>query len=98
MQDISDDLRNMGFTITDEESPVCETGTLWSNGTELVCDKTSTVIDGNHRSPEERDSEEDVERVNGERIYRYHNSGNVKLPGGYTGSYDWGTEDDRFKY
>lgn len=96
MQDISDDLRDMGFRITEEESPVSENGMLWSNGVELVCDETSTVIDGNHHVSS--DNDEDAERVDGERVYRYQNSGNVKLPGGYTGSYDWGEEDDRFDY
>lgn len=99
MEDISDDLRDMGFVTTGEESPVCEEGTLWSDGSELVCDKTATVIDGNHHSSSEDDEEEDTtERLNGERVYRYHNSENVKLPGGYTGSYDWGEDDDRFGY
>lgn len=74
-----------------------ENGMLWSNGTELVCDKTAVVIDGNHHVSSEEDTD-DVERVNGEVVYRYQNSENVKLPGGYTGSYDWGKEDDRFDY
>jgi hypothetical protein len=89
----------MGFTTMGEESPIDESGTLWSKGHEIVCDETGTVIDGNHHSPKENDNDDEVERRCGERVYRYQNSERVKLVGGYTGSYDWGYEDDRgFEY
>jgi len=78
----------MGFVPTGEESPVSEDGELWSNHKEIVCDETGTVIDGNHHSQEENETV----------VYRYQNSERVKLPGGYTGSYDWGHDDNRFNY
>lgn len=92
---LSEDLRDMGFTPTGKESPVDEDGTLWSKGHEIVCDETAVVIDGNHHVPEEHD---EVETNRGRVVYRYRNSENVKMPGGYTGSYDWGKRDERFQY
>lgn len=77
---LSDTLRDMGFVPTGEESPVDESGELWSKGHELVCDETSIVIDGNHHGTNNNTDE---------NIYRYQNSGRVKLAGGYIGSYDY---------
>lgn len=82
------ELRAEGFEPTGEESPVSDTGELWSNGYEIVCDETATVIDGNHHA----DSDDADSR------YEYPGSGNVKLIGGFLGSYDWGHEDNRFYY
>lgn len=75
---LSDDLREMGFVTTGRESPVDDDGTLWTNGKELVCDETGTVIDGDHHG-----NHEDSERT----VHRYRNSGNVKLIGGYLSNY-----------
>jgi hypothetical protein len=97
MSNLSEALRDMGFMPTGEESPIDEDAELWSNGHELVCDRTGTVIDGNHHVDQETD-DEDVERHNGKIIYRYRKSEKVKLPGGYTGSYDWGDDGDTFRY
>lgn len=93
---LSDALRDMNFRPTGEQSPVDEEGILWSNNHEMVCDETGIVIDGNHHAPKEQDN--DAETRAGERVYRYQNSGKVKLCGGYTGSYDWGHDGDRFNY
>lgn len=93
---LSDELREMGYEPTGEESPVDASGEIWSNGYEKVCDETGIVIDGNHHG--EDDDDDSVERRCGKIVYRYHQSKRVKLNGGYTGSYDWGHEDDRFRY
>lgn len=45
MANLADDLKRMGYTPTDKESPFSEDGTLWTNGTELVCDETAIVLD-----------------------------------------------------
>ena len=87
MGNLSDSLREMGFSPTGEESPVDDDGQLWSNGIELVCDETGVVIDGDHHSPEERRA-----------VHRYPNSGRVKMPGGYLRPYDWGHDGDEFRY
>jgi len=95
MGKLSKDLADLGYSRTEEESPfVEEGGELWSKGYELVCDETGIVI----RNSE---SESFFQKFGGKRdesVYRYQNSENVKLPGGYTGSYSWGKEDDEFLY
>lgn len=49
MGTLSDDLYEMGYTPTGRESPVHEDGEIWTNGHEIVCDETGTVIDGDHQ-------------------------------------------------
>jgi hypothetical protein len=95
MGTLSDELRQKGFVPTGEESPIDEGAGIWTNGKEKICASTGAVIDGNHHAPAERAGHE---TNNGERVYRYHGSGRVRLPGGYVGSYDWGDNGDRFKY
>jgi len=85
---LSDTLRDMGFVPTGEESPVSDDGRLWSKHGERVCDETGIVIDGNHH----------VDSGDDEHIYRYRSSNRVKMPGGYTGSYDWGHDGEDFDY
>lgn len=85
MTELHAGLRDEGFVPTDQESPVHEDGMLWTNGVELVCNKTSTVIDGNHHIDD--DDEEEIETRCGDRVYRYQNSENVKLIGGYVSNY-----------
>lgn len=88
---LSSDLKEMGYERTEKESPFEDGATLWTKGFEAVCDETGIVIrDSNYSFETEYD---DLETV-----YRYKNSDRVKLPGGFTGKYDWGTEDDRFYY
>lgn len=87
----------MGFRPTGEESPVAEEGELWSKGHELVCDKTGTVIDGNHHAKYD-DEDDDREWHCGELVIRYRNSERVRMPGGYVGNYDWGKSGDKFRY
>lgn len=90
MGTLSDDLRDMGFEPTGRESPIDDDGELWSNGYEIVCDETGTIIDGNHLT--NGHSDESI-------VYRYRNSENVKLCGGHVSSYDWGRdEEERFRY
>ena len=95
---LSEDLRDMGFMPTGEESPVDEGGVLWSKGHEIVCDETGVVIDGNHHGDPDPEDNEELEVNCGQVVYRYRNSENVKLVGGYTGSYDWGHDGERFRY
>jgi hypothetical protein len=92
MGELSQDLRDLGYDNTEKESPFDDDGILWSKGYELVCDETGAVIrkDGSDRFFQwgQRD----------EKIYRYQNSENVKLPGGYIGKYNWGESEDGFLY
>ena len=86
---LATDLKKMGFERLEKESPIDERGTLWTDGHEVVCDQTGTVIDGDHFPDSEEASDE---------VYYYHNSGRVKLCGGYTGSYEWRERDGKFRY
>ena len=90
---LSDDLEGLGYERTEKESPFDEDGTLWTKGYELVCDQTGIVI--------RKDSGSSFrgERQNpSKKVYRYHNSNKVRMPGGYVGSYDWGHDGERFTY
>jgi hypothetical protein len=89
MGELSKELRNMGYERTEQESPFDEDGELWSIGYEIVCDETGFVI----RAGEDAFIDED-KNDNEEKVYRYRHSDKVKLIGGYTGSYSWGTDDD----
>ncbi len=94
---LSDDLQEMGFVTTGEESPIDENGTVWRKGIEAVCDETGVVIDGNHHSPQEGD--EEIETNCGKRVHRYRNSERVKLNGAFLGNFDWGSDSENtFRY
>lgn len=91
------ELRDLGYERTEKESPFDDNGTLWTKGYELVCDETGIVI--------RKDSGDSFRKERGgasqeQTVYRYRNSGKVKLAGGYVGSYDWGRDEDsnRFRY
>jgi hypothetical protein len=84
----------MGYEKTERESPFEDGGMLWSKGYEIVCDKTGIVVRNGEADSSFPASEETSKRT----IYRYRNSGRVKMPGGYTGTYDWGSSDDGFTY
>lgn len=86
---LDDDLREMHYEPTSEESPFSEDAALWSNGCELVCSDTGTVIDSTW-VPEERPSTSNGEK----RYHKYPNSGIIRMPGGYFGQYDWGEDED----
>jgi hypothetical protein len=89
---LSKELRDLGYERTERESPFDESGELWTNSYELVCDATGFVI----RKDTSRSKEE---RVSEEKVYTYRNSEKVKLYGGYVSSYDWGeTEESGFTY
>ena len=87
MGTLAADLKEMGFERLGKESPIDERGTLWTDGHEVVCDETGTVIDGDHLPGREHGSKENIERRCGEVVYRYQNSNRVKLPGGYISNY-----------
>jgi hypothetical protein len=90
---LSSDLRSLGYERTEQQSPFDDDGTLWTKGFEAVCDETGFVIrDSDSSFQLNGDTEDD------ETVYRYKYSENVKLPGGYTGSYSWGETDDGFLY
>lgn len=92
MADLSDELRKLGYEPTGKESPFEETGELWSNSYELVCDETALVIRKDSSGKTSNNSSR-------ERVYRYRNTEKVKLYGGYVSSYDWGDDGDgRFTY
>lgn len=86
-------LRDLGYSRTEKESPFDDNGQLWTKGYELVCDQTGIVIRKDGRNTFETDESDTKENV-----YRYRNSEKVKLPGGYVGSYDWGRDEERFRY
>jgi hypothetical protein len=92
---LSDDLERLGYEPTDRDSPFDDDGYLWTKGYELVCDETGGVIrkDSGSSFRGERQSSE-------EKVYRYYNSEKVRMPGGYVGSYNWGTDEEsgRFRY
>lgn len=92
MGTLADALDDLGYEPTGKQSPFDENGTLWSNSYELVCDETALVI---------RKGEDDYtieKNGDGEHVFRYRNTKNVKLYGGYTSSYEWGESDDGFHY
>jgi len=86
MGTLSSDLSELGYERTERESPFDEDGELWTKGYEMVCDQTGFVIR----------SENDVaiHFEDGEKeVYRYRNSGTVKMAGGHVSSYDWGEDE-----
>jgi hypothetical protein len=92
MGTLSSELKKLGYERTEKESPFEEGATLWTKGFEAVCDETGIVI---------RDGDDDAfetEYDDPETVYRYYHSEKVKLPGGFSSKYDWGTEGDRFRY
>lgn len=91
---LSRDLRDLGYSRTERESPFDEDGELWTKGYELVCDQTGFVI----RQDSDSSFRGERQHSKKKKVYRYHNSGRVKLPGGFTGSYSWGKSKDGFRY
>ena len=76
---LSTDLDDLGYQVTERESPFHDDGQLWKNSYEYVCDETGIVIrkDG---SGDTRESDEDERHT-------YQNTGTVKLYGGYVRPY-----------
>lgn len=89
MGQLSRVLYDSGFMPTGRESPFDDDGELWSNGHEVVCDETGAVLDRKEKTL--------VSRTDNS-IYRYQNSGRVKLPGGYISAYEWGDDGRGFTY
>lgn len=87
MGTLSTDLSELGYERTERESPFDEDGELWTKGYEMVCDETGYVI----RS--EKDVAMHWKEEKEKKVYRYQNSGVVKLAGGYVSSYDWGEDE-----
>jgi hypothetical protein len=79
---LSEDLESMGYERTEQDSPFDEGGTLWSNGSELVCDETAIVIDGD--SPEVNGGGSDARE---REYFRYPNSGRIRMIGGFFNVY-----------
>lgn len=95
MGTLSSDLKSLGYSRTEKESPFDDAGTLWTKGYELVCDETGIVI----RKDSGSSFRGERQPSSSEKVYRYRNSQKIKLPGGFVGSYDWGRdEDSRFRY
>lgn len=85
-------LKELGYERTEKASPFHDDGQLWTDGVELVCDETAIVIDDSMRISGGDDD-------TGNRDYfRYPNSEIVRMPGGFFGSYDWGYDEDSFRY
>jgi hypothetical protein len=93
MRPLARELRHSGYERTERESPFHDEGTLWTNSYELVCDKTAQVIrkDGGTESTDS-DSSSSFER------HEYYNSENPRMMGGYVSAYDWGHEENNFRY
>lgn len=91
MQALARELRSLGYERTERESPFDEDGTLWTNSYELVCDQTAEVIRKDEQSTQITE-DDSFER------HEYYNSGNVRMMGGYSSSYDWGDDGDEFLY
>ena len=81
------ELREIGYEPTGRDSPFDENGELWTNSFEIVCDETARVIDKGSPSKNGKSDNRD-------RVFRYSNSGRVKLLGGFLSSYDWGKDED----
>jgi len=82
MGTLSTDLKNLGYSRTERQSPFDDDGLLWTKGYELVCDETAIVI----RTDTSREREQLLEDTDDE-TYRYYNSEKVRMPGGYAGNY-----------
>lgn len=81
MGELSDNLKELGYEPTGDESPFDDDGELWTNGTEMVCDETAIVIDSD--SPEVSGGDSARERD----YFRYEKSNKVKMVGGFIGPY-----------
>lgn len=78
-------LRNNGYDITETECSVCESGTLWVNSFEILCDNCGRVVRKSdagfsHEPPWKyyRDNQDE---------YTYDNSERTILPGGFARAY-----------
>jgi hypothetical protein len=78
---LSRDLKDLGYSRTEKESPFDDDGTLWTKGFELVCDETGIVIRKDGSSFRRRKSTSE------QKVYRYQNSEKVKLAGGHVSNY-----------
>lgn len=94
MGTLSDDLERLGYERTEQESPFDDDGELWTKGYELVCDETGAVIRKDSGSSFRGERQNSTEK----EVYRYHNSGKVRMPGGYVSSYAWGETENGFRY
>lgn len=87
---IASDLANDGFVRKDEECPVCGKGDMWADSGESVCDTCFVVFNADTKK------RTDPPTLNGDRpTYR---SGYKKCPGGFLDPYEWGYDDNEFRY
>jgi hypothetical protein len=94
MEGLATTLYNSGYDKTERDSPFHDTGTLWKNSHEIICDATGIVI----RSADEYTLDTDENTRKNEKIPRYNNSDKVILPGGMQRVYEWGDSNGKFVY
>lgn len=80
MGELTTDLHDLGYEVTERESPFDDDGQLWKNSFEYVCDETGIVI---RKERDSRDTQDDDEM---ER-HTYQNTKKTKLFGGYIRPY-----------
>jgi len=90
---LADDLAEDGYQRTDSTCPEddCD-GLMWYSQNMLVCDTCSYSVDLEARRSSVRE-ESPWERYK-ENPPRYHNSGRVRMPGGFLSAYDWVSSED----
>lgn len=82
MGTLASDLKEMGYTRTEKESPFVEGARLWSNGVELVCEESAMVIDTQSSSGGGGDDD-----AHERDYFRYPNSERVRMIGGFMSQY-----------
>ena len=90
---VGDDLSSVGYRRTQStcHEEECD-GTLWYDDHTLVCGQCSTAIDLDQRR--RRVVVEDPWERYRRDPPRYHNSGIVRMPGGFLSAYNWVESDD----
>ena len=92
---LADNLAKDGYQRTDSTCPDCDEddeGLMWYSQNMLVCDTCSYSVDLEARRSSIK-TESPWERYD-ENPPRYHNSGRVRMPGGFLSAYDWVSSDD----
>lgn len=91
---LADDLASDGYRRTDSTciEDECGDGLMWYKENMLVCDLCSFSVDLEARRSKRR-TQSPWDRYD-EDPPRYHNSGRVRMPGGFLSAYDWVTADD----
>jgi hypothetical protein len=95
MEGLAKSLYNAGYDKTERDSPFHDTGTLWKNSHEIICDATGIVIRNTDEYTLDNDNETSTRKNENPR---YDNSDRVILPGGMQRVYEWGNSDGKFVY